>query len=1092
MRLVLRRAREARGLLLAAAVAALVSTALVTGLADYNRQVTTAGQRGVTAAAPAAERSILVSGSVGLGGSDFAARDAAVRAGVSDGLAGIPSSVTAARYGTGRQLLGDLKGAPTDNEPVFIAVATLDELPEHADLTAGAWPRSRPADRDGQWTGGAALEVALPGRTADLLGVTIGDRIPLRDRAAQRDSQVVVAGIWRPRNATDAYWRLAPGGGGGGGGSAETLLGPLVLAADDFDATFAAETVTANWLAVPDLGEVGRTQLTALPRAVAGLVGRLPEQTGLGSSGRVDTGLDRLADRLGRTGLVGRSALLTPVLLVVVLGGYALVLIAALLHEDRRGQTALLRARGAARRQLAGLTAREAALVVLPGLLLAPPLVGVALRALDASSVGSALPLDPALTPYTWFIAAGTTVGCLLVLLEPALRSGGTYAADLAARSRPARWAAAQRAGVDLALVGAAVLAWWQLREYGSPLVGSGAGAGIDPLLAAAPTLGVLAGAVIALRVLPPATRLAERVVDRRPWTATVLGTWHAGRRPHAGPVLLLALAVGASTLSWSLLASWQRSLADQASHRVGADLRLVSAPGSTVDATDPAGLPGVRAAVPAWQDNFRLGRENLDVSVLALDAAAAPGVVRLDERLVDGTPDGTFRKLVEARPAVPGVPLPADARRLSGTLRTPVTRSAQRQPVTTTALVADAGGTVHRLPLARSGIDGRSKSFNADLPDSGGRELRLIGFDVDAGLVDARRSGRSDSLEAEYAGEQMRYGWRLTGLRAIGADGTGRPVRLESGNWLRYEGGKPSGPLAPSPDGLSTDREVTGFPGSYYTKQYVRFTALREAPATPVPALVTPRVLDSLSGRVGDIVEVQLSGFTVPVVIVGVTAAVPSVDQNPAAMLLDLPSVVTWQLRGTGSTRAPDQWWLATDPVRHAEAAEAAAGLPGAVVYDRVAATGAANRDPYWQGARMGLLAAAGGAVLLAIVGLVVDVWATARRRTGELAVLHILGATPRLLARALLAEQAFLAGAGVVVGLLVGVGVAATMAPLVILTPTGDRPVIEPAFELPWGPAGAAAGGLLAVALLLGVLIAGPIGRRVAAAQLRVGGDR
>ena len=107
---------------------------------------------------------------------------------------------------------------------------------------------------------------------------------------------------------------------------------------------------------------------------------------------------------------------------------------------------------------------------------------------------------------------------------------------------------------------------------------------------------------------------------------------------------------------------------------------------------------------------------------------------------------------------------------------------------------------------------------------------------------------------------------------------------------------------------------------------------------------------------------------------------------------------------------------------------------------------------DPYWQGARTGLLAAALGSVLLALVGLVVDVWATARHRIGEFSVLHTLGASPRLLARALLAEQTFLAGIGVGVGLLLGAAVGATMAPLVVLTPAAGRPVPAPAFALAW----------------------------------------
>lgn len=105
---------------------------------------------------------------------------------------------------------------------------------------------------------------------------------------------------------------------------------------------------------------------------------------------------------------------------------------------------------------------------------------------------------------------------------------------------------------------------------------------------------------------------------------------------------------------------------------------------------------------------------------------------------------------------------------------------------------------------------------------------------------------------------------------------------------------------------------------------------------------------------------------------------------------------------------------------------------------------------------------------------------------------MLHTLGATPRLLARALMAEQAFLAGIGVAVGLIVGAAVGATMAPLVILTPSAGRPVPAPAFELAWRPVGATAAALMAVALVLSALIATTIRKRVAAAQLRIGADR
>lgn len=120
------------------------------------------------------------------------------------------------------------------------------------------------------------------------------------------------------------------------------------------------------------------------------------------------------------------------------------------------------------------------------------------------------------------------------------------------------------------------------------------------------------------------------------------------------------------------------------------------------------------------------------------------------------------------------------------------------------------------------------------------------------------------------------------------------------------------------------------------------------------------------------------------------------------------------------------------------------------------------------------------------------VDVWATARRRLSEFAVLHTLGATPRLLARALLAEQTFLAGIGVGVGLLLGAAVGATMAPLVILTPAAGRPVPPATFALPWVPIGVTAVGLLLAALAFSAFIATGIRQRMAAVQLRIGGER
>lgn len=1062
MRLVLRRASEARGLLLAAAAAALVAIAMITGLMVYNGQAIDAGKRSVVRSAPAEERSLLISGPIGAGPDVYAERDAAVRDAFAAGLGGLPVTVAGVRTGTGRQLTGDLgEFTPPKGQLIFASLVTLDDLPDHADLGAGAWPQA----------GGQPLQVVLPERIAGKLGVGVGDRIPLTDRATDRRSEVIVVGLWQPRDPAGAYWRLTPQI----FDDSATTIGPFVLAAADFPRVFPGGT-SAAWLVEPALATAEAAQLVDAGRDADAIAARLPGQVGLGPSGQVVTRLDRLADRLSRADLVGRSTLLTPVLLIVVLGGYALVLVAALLAEDRRPQIALLRARGAARRQLAGLAVREAAMVIVPVAVVAPPLVSQALRYADRSSWLAELGLEPRLTVYTWLVAAVVAAGCLLALVGPALRRGGTYIEDLGARSRPGRWAAAQRAGVDVALVGLAVLAWAQLRQYSSPL--AGATTDVDPLLAAAPTLGVLGGAVIALRLLPPATRFAERFVTDRPWTATMLGMWQAGRRPHAGPVLLLALAVGGGTVAWSLVTTWQSSLVDQANHRVGADLRVTErewfAPAER--AAQLAALPGVRAVLPTWHEEIRIGGDDLPAAVVALDTAAAKGVIQLRDDLVDGSPDDLLDRLAAIRVTAPGKDLPADARRLSGTISTPAPNAAIPRDATTELLLSTPDGQVYRIPLVTTGTDGRSVPFTVDLPDSGGRPLRIAGFRVDMLLSDTHT-----------------YGFKVSDLRISREDGTEAPADLGTERWGIVDGERSTPTKAISATGISATYTYPYPIGSFFLgAPRLGLTLVREHVAGPVPAAVTPRVLDELSARVGQTIPLTLPGGSVEITIVDVVDAVPTVDGTTAAILLDLPSAATSLLHRAGYVAPVPQWWIGTEPGWHAAAAQAAGHLSGVTVLDRVTAAADAGHDPYWLGARTGLLVAAVGAVLLAVVGLGVDVWATARRRVGELAVLHTLGAAPRLLARALIAEQAFLAGVGVSVGLVVSIGVGASMAPLVILTPSADRPVPAPVLDLDWGAIGATAIGLLAVAVLLSGFIAVTIRQRVAAAQLRIGADR
>ncbi|MFI5930842.1 FtsX-like permease family protein [Actinoplanes sp. NPDC051494] len=1042
MSLVVRRAGAARSLLAAAGALALIATLLLTGLVAFSRQVVAAGAAGVVAAAPA-ESAVLVRGSAGKGAAGLRERDAAVRGRFAGGLGSRPVSVAGAGYAAGRELSGDTGDAvPDSGGVVYAAVAFLENLPAHAELTAGAWPEA----------GASPVRAAVGAGAARVLGLGVGDRVPVTDRVDGSVTELVVSGVWQPRVPTDPYWQLAPDVAAGVGAGSATY-GPLVVDRADFDLRFIT-SASAAWLVRADLAGAGVPDVRRAADAAAAERTELAAATGLGSSAVVESRLGDLADRLARADLVGRSALVTPLLLVAVLSGLALVLIAALLTEHRRGESALLRARGATSAQLAGLSAGEAVAVVLPAVLVAPPLAAAAVRYAASRSwsgltVATAAGWWPA--PVLWLVAIAAGAGCAVAITVPALR-GRTYVDDLVAGSRPNRRAAVQRAGADVVLIAVAVLGWLQLRQYSSPVAaGASGGLGIDPLLAAAPTLGILAGATLALRLLAPAARISERLLGRGHRFAPLFGMWQAGRRPHAGPVLLLALAVAASTVGWCLAATAERSGTDQADHDAGADLRLVETTG-----TAPAGrlatltgLPGVTEVLPAWRESVQAGPDADPADLVAIDADAAGKGVHLRSDLYPGGAAALTAALTSARPAPALLELPAGGRltgriELAGSLGVP----------SLTAVFVDRDGADVPVRLERG-------LFSVELPARNG-PLRLAGVltGTDAGWWNEAVTITMSGLAVDGTPVPLDDRWTVAG-------------RIEKAGDVRVADGVLEVTITPAGTGR------------------VQFGVVRPVAPGPVPVVATARARDNLRLGAGRDTTLRIGGADVPVRLAGTIVAVPG-SASDAAVLVDLPTLQARLLYGAGLTHGVQQWWLTVPAATHREAADRAAALRNLRVIDRRDAAAAAATDAYGVGGRTALFAAAIGALLLAAAGVLVDVRTTARRRIGELAVLHTLGAGPRMLARSMVTEQAFLAGVGVLAGLAVGVGVAATMAPLLILTPQASRPVPPPFLVVDWWRAGGTAALLLALALGLSALAGSTLRRRLATARLNLGADK
>jgi hypothetical protein len=536
------------------------------------------------------------------------------------------------------------------------------------------------------------------------------------------------------------------------------------------------------------------------------------------------------------------------------------------------------------------------------------------------------------------------------------------------------------------------------------------------------------------------------------------------------------------STLAWCLLSTAERSIVDQADFGVGADLRLVEANGfAPAGRTEQlAALGGVAAVAPVSRDTLRLGPENTETAVVGIDPAVASTVVRYRTDLVDQPPARLFAGLAAARTPLPVTALAPGAATFAADIAVTTTDLDSTADFTTTITVLAGDGHLARIPLGTVRVGTAPRRFEVELPAD--PRLSLVRLDVTAAGVDSFSSNT--------------YRWTISSIVTTTRGGDRSAVNLSAaGGWRQVDGSgrdlsvanKPAG----DPGGLQASVSPTRFLAQFGGLPSLAFGLIPSAGLGPVPVAATPAALHALRAKVGDDVPLTYSGTDVTLRMVAEVEAGARHHRQPVRddrrpRLAERgpgpgPRVRPGRLRALGHGR----------PGRRGHRGRRGAAVPGLRVLDRERQAATAGREPYGVGGRSALFAAGLGALLLALIGVAVDVRATARRRVGEFAVLQTMGAGSRLLARSVLAEQAFLAGLGVAVGLAVGVGVAATMAPLVILTPSADRPEPLPVLEVPWLPVGATAGTLFLVAMVLSGVVAATLGRRLAIARLRIGDE-
>ncbi|GAA1786459.1 hypothetical protein [Agromyces lapidis] len=831
----------------------------------------------------------------------------------------------------------------------FEALLTADPaVAERAELVEGEWPGTGSSTPDA----GApdALPTAVNAAAAAELGLEQGSLVTVDDGPT-----LVVVGIWEPADPTDPAWFGDPVV---ATGFADGAAGPFLV--DESAVLAAPSAAVVRWTAVVDPATMTPDDAAALRAQLPDVEPALRNQDDIGSSGLAASGglhgtLSRLLAGLGAV----RALAPVPVLLLAIAGVAALARLAALLGAARRGETLLLRARGASATRLARDTAVEVIAVGIPA---------AALGAISAElALGLLRPGEVRMPAIAWLVAATSVVIAVLLVAgraftearRPVQRGSGDE------QGRMPRTAVA--GGVVLIAV-AAGISLWQFRLYGSPLVTGASGAvEVDPLAVLAPVLVLLALSLLALGLARPIGALFERLAAARPALIPALPMRQLARRGSlfASASLVTMIAVAGLTLAAVFAGAWQSVDRHAAALATGGEVR-VSFPGrDVVRGPDPlatgelfAEVPGVVADGPVFRGEVRLGSD-----AATLVGAPASGI----EAFAPGTGLAAAADDLAPSAEAAAAPLPDGA----ATLEVEVGVRAPggtpgRVGVWVWLLTGD--GAAMRLPAGSVDIAAGGGVAELELPDAAG--LRLLG--LSAGLVDSPGA----------RGVQVSFG-------GLGVDGA-TPSRELAGDLETVELSA-SDPEARAP--LAGGGET-------------------------LPIVLGAELATRISAGVGDAVDFRIvtGGAEIDAVVAGVVPAVPTAGGN--ALLVDLGALERAAFDAdAGVPQFGERWLASSDPVASAESIDREQRT-AATSTTRADASSAQLITPaiatFWLGAA--------GALLFALISLLALASALAGSRFGEIVVLRVLGVAPRVQARARFAELAATVLAAIAMGAVIG----------------------------------------------------------------------
>ena len=517
----------------------------------------------------------------------------------------------------------------------YVSFGTTENIAAQVELVEGRYPA--PADP----AANSVVEVMIHENFASEFGIQSGElylgynwRLDAND--PMQVTQIRVAGIWRPRDETAAYWFYRP-----------NVFEDILLVDEEtyrnrLSPHSNAEINLAVWYLVTDGSGVNTSRVDELIER-HNETEKIADQYLSGAYIQASP-VEELRPYQRIVSVLTLTLTVFSIPIVILLFVFLMMLV-GLVVDGRRNETAVLRSRGTSSFQVVGLTLVEglimgaAALVV--GMLLAAAftqLMGTTRSFMDFRWGERFIVSFPATIGATAALALLFTIVIrVLPTIGAARHTIISYKMDRSRLLRRPWW---QRLGIDLLLLALIGYFYYQTVQQGGLIEVQGGASSIDeaydqPFVFLLPPLTIFALTLFALRLLPVILRVMAWLIQLTNSVGLLIVTRQLERSPGAYglPLILLVTTISLGIYTASFARTIDRYLYEQQFYRVSADaaVRVFSQSGG--------GFPGAAAseAPPAYMHISEF------TSMPHIIDATRLGEYRATARLTSGSVDGTF-----------------------------------------------------------------------------------------------------------------------------------------------------------------------------------------------------------------------------------------------------------------------------------------------------------------------------------------------------------------------------------------------------------------------------------------------------------------